>query len=114
MKNRLLFIFMFCVLLLFGCNNPKPSADLSSHQIKIYKSAVNVIDEYLNDSLDHLEADDKLMDIYYKIESSDDNDYLFLGCSTYILSNKEEDRKKIIEYRNKIAELCGVEEYTED
>lgn len=114
MKNRILFIVVSCVLLLFGCNNPKPSAELSSHQVKIYKNAIDIIDEYLNDSLDHLDANDKLMEIYYKIESSDDNDYLFLCCSTSILSNKEEDRETIIKYRNKIAELCGVKEYKED
>ena len=114
MGNRIFIIIISCVFLLFGCNSPKPSADLSSHQVKMYKSAIEIIDNYLDDSLDHLDADKQLSEIYDKIKSSDDdNAYLLLCCSTSILSNKEEDREKIIEYRNKIAEICGVKEYTE-
>lgn len=115
MKTRVFVIIFSCVLLLFGCNNPKPSPDLSSHQVKLYKSAVDIIDEYLDDTLDHRDANDQLSDIYDKIKSSDeDHSYLILTCSAYILSNEEKDREKIIETRNKIAELCGVKEYKED
>lgn len=117
---------LLCVLLLLTMNACSgKGANASDKAISVGKSAVEVVDNYLDNKIDGKEAGEKLDELYAEMEYVDDlpqddehkaHDFLIssdiLSLSTKMIwVDYDEDSEaydEILETRNELAESIGI------